>query len=115
MARGDIILVKLPQPSDGIGHEQIGDRPVLVVQDDIASSSLSVIMIIPFTGKINASRFPHTILIQPTSQNGLSSPSALLVFQLRAIDKRRVIKTLGHLDDKMIELVNTELRKMLGL
>jgi mRNA interferase MazF len=115
MSRGDIILVNLPQPIDGVGHEQIGNRPALVVQDEIAGSTISVIMIIPFTGQITANRFPHTILIQPTLGNGLTSPSVLLVFQLRAIDKRRIIKTIGCLDDQTMELVNTEMRKLLGL
>ncbi len=92
MKRGDIILVELPQVQAG-GHEQAGTRPALVVHNDATSSSLSVIMIVPLTSNLKAKNYPHTLLIQSSAQNGLDVPSVLLVFQLRAIDKRRIIKT----------------------
>lgn len=114
MKRGEIILVELPQ-ADTSGHEQVGTRPALVVHDDATSDSLSVVMIIPMTSNLNTKIYPHTILVQPSSQNGLSVPSVLLVFQLRAIDKRRVVKTLGSLEETMMEQVNVELKKLLGI
>ncbi|MFQ5615080.1 MAG: type II toxin-antitoxin system PemK/MazF family toxin [Anaerolineales bacterium] len=115
MARGDIVLVDLPRPASGSGHEQIGSRPALVVHDDASSGILSVAMIIPFTSKRGAQRFPHTILIQPPSVNGLRAPSILLVFQLRAIDRRRITRTIGHLEADTMELVNEEMKRLLGL
>lgn len=54
MTRGDIVLVNLPQAADGAGHEQVGTRPALVVQDDPTSETLSVIMIVPFTSNLKA-------------------------------------------------------------
>ena len=86
-SRGDIVCVDIPVPPGGSGHEQAGTRPALVVHSDATIASLSVIMVVPLTGKLRAQRFPHTVLVTPTSQNGLSCPSVLLVFQLRAIDK----------------------------
>jgi mRNA interferase MazF len=80
MKRGDIVLVNLPQAADGAGHEQVGTRPALIVHDDATSDTLSVVMIVPFTSNLNAQRFPHTILVQPSKANGLSMPSVLLVF-----------------------------------
>ncbi len=115
MARGDIVLVNLPQAADGAGHEQVGTRPALVVQDDSASETLSVIMIVPFTSNLKAQRFPHTILIQPSARNGLGTPCVLLVFQLRAIDKKRVTKKIGYLEDELMLKVNNELKDLLGL
>jgi len=115
MTRGDIVLVNLPQTADGAGHEQAGTRPALIVHDDATSSTLSVVMIVPFTSNLKAQRFPHTILIQPSKENGLSIPSVLLIFQLRAIDKQRVTKTIGHLEDELMGKVNQEIRDLLGL
>jgi mRNA interferase MazF len=115
MARGDIIYVDLPQPAGPTGHEQIGIRPVLVVHDDATSGVLSVIVIIPFTATLTAQRYPHTILVQPSPQNGLTAPSVLLVFQLRAIDRTRFKNTIGHLEPNIMQLVEDELRRMLGL
>jgi mRNA interferase MazF len=113
----------LPQAADGAGHEQVGTRPALVVQDDPTSETLSVmvgdcptiIMIVPFTSNLKAQRFPHTILIQPSAQNGLSMPSVLMIFQLRAIDKTRVTKKIGRLEDELMTKVNDEMKDLLGL
>ena len=115
MKRGDIVLVNLPQATDDAGHEQVGKRPALIVHDDATSNTLSVVMIVPFTSNIKAQRFPHTILVQPSKENGLSKPSVLLVFQLRAIDKQRVTKKIGHLEDGLMEKVNQEIKDLLGL
>lgn len=115
MKRGDIVLVNLPQTTDGAGHEQVGTRPALIVQDDVTSDTLSVIMIVPFTSNLKAQRFPRTILVEPTEENGLTMQSILLVFQLRAIDKQRITKTIGHLEDELIEKVNQEMKGLLGL
>ena len=101
MKRGDIILVELPQANTS-GHEQEGSRPALVVHDDATSNQLSVIMIVP-------------ILVQPSVQNGLSMASVLLVFQLRAIDKRRIKRQLGTLEISILEQVDAEMKKLLGL
>jgi len=115
MKRGDIVLVDLPQTADGAGHEQVGTRPALIVHDDATSDTLSVIMIVPFTSNMKAQRFPHTILVEPTEENGLMVQSILLVFQLRAIDKQRVTRKIGHLEDDLIKKVNQEMKGLLGL
>ena len=115
MARGDVVLVNLPQPAGVAGHEQVGRRPALVVHDDATSPTLSVIMIIPFTSKLSAERFPHTILVNPSAENGLDVPSVLLVFQLRAIDRSRIGRTIGRLEPELMDQVNAEMRGMLGL
>ena len=115
MKRGDIVLVNLPQTANGAGHEQVGTRPALIVHNDETSDTLSVIMIVPFTSNMKAQRFPHTIMVEPTKENGLTVQSILLVFQLRAIDRQRVTKTIGHLEIELIEIVNREMRDLLGL
>jgi mRNA interferase MazF len=87
----------------------------LVVHDDATSHQLSVIMIVPMTSNLRAQGFSHTILVQPSAQNGLSMPSVLLVFQLRAIDKRRIKRTLGTLETSIMEQVDIEMKRLLGL
>ena len=115
MARGDIVLVELPQPKGSAGHEQFGKRPALIIHDDATSNVVSVIMIIPFTSNTNVQRFPHTVLVQPSPENGLDVPSVLEVFQLRAIDKRRVSRRLGKLEIASMMLVEKEMKSLLGL
>jgi mRNA interferase MazF len=115
MQRGDVVLVNLPQIAGISGHEQTGTRPALVVHDDATSDRLSLIMIVPITSNLATQKFPHTILVEPTAQNGLSVPSVLLVFQLRAIDKRRILKKIGVIGSSIMEHVNVELKKILGI
>ncbi|MBI5841124.1 MAG: type II toxin-antitoxin system PemK/MazF family toxin [Chloroflexi bacterium] len=115
MQRGDIVLVDLPQVAGTSGHEQTGSRPALVVHDDATSVNLSVVMIIPMTSNLTAQNFSHTILIKPSKQNGLSMPSVILIFQLRAIDKRRIMKKIGVIEPPIMEQVNIELKKLLGI
>ena len=115
MQRGDIVLVELPQVAGVSGHEQIGTRPALVVHNDTTSANLSVIVIVPMTSNLRTQSFAHTIVIQPSKQNGLNMPSVLLVFQLRAIDKRRIVKKIGVVELPIMEQVNDELKNLLGI
>lgn len=72
-------------------------------------------MIIPFTSKLNAQRFQHTMVIQPTKENGLNQISILLINQLRAIDRKRIINKIGSLDSETMSKVNCEIKLLLGL
>lgn len=86
-----------------------------MVQTDLTDASLSTTMIVPMTSNLSALRFPHTFQVDPSSQNGLVKPSVLLVFQLRAIDKRRLGNKIGHLEHDYMLQLQTEMRRLLGL
>jgi len=115
MARGDILTVNLPTPSGGMGHEQVGNRPALVVQNDATDPHLPTAMIVPFTSKLAALRYPHTFRVDPSPQNGLAWSSVLLVFQLRAIDKNRLGNLIGCLEEHYLQQLEAEMRGLLGL
>ena len=93
------------------GHEQIGIRPSIVLSETEAN----IAIVIPLTSNVQALRFPHTIEIKPSNKNGLSVISVALVFQIRAIDKKRLKKKIGELEDKTINEVNILIRKILIL
>lgn len=114
MNRGDIMFVSLPPPPGG-GREQVGQRPALVVHDDSTCNILPVIIIIPFTTQLEALRFPHAIRVEPSGENGLTQISVLMVFQLRAIDKKRLLYKIGRLEEDILKKVDAEIRLMLGL
>lgn len=115
MARGEVVIISLPIPSGPAGHEQVGSRPAIVVQADISDTSLPTTIIVPMTSNLSATRFPHTISVNPSSQNGLSRPSVLLVFQLRAIDKNRLGNKIGRLEELYLQQLEAEMRQVLGL
>lgn len=115
MRRGDIYFVNLPAPPNSQGREQTGIRPVLVVSSDHHQSENPMVMAVPFTSQLNALRFPYSVRIEPSSQNGLTSPSVALVFQLLALDKSRLFRRIGHLDTIYQEKINEILKLMLDL
>jgi mRNA interferase MazF len=115
MARGDIVAVELPAPSGRSGHEQVGSRPAVVVQTDITDARLPTTMVVPMTANLRAMRFPHTIRVDPSPQNGLSRPSVLLIFQLRAVDKRRLGSRGGSLEPHYLQDLEEEIGQLLQL
>jgi mRNA interferase MazF len=86
MTIGDIHWVQLPAAN---GHEQGGRRPAVILQNDAYAGRLPVVLVVPLTTARAAMRFAGTTLIRPTAENGLQQASVALVFQLRAIDRRR--------------------------
>lgn len=108
MARGDVLLVSLPA---GTGREQSGRRPAVAVQTDLAGEPM--LMIAPVTSNLSASRFAFSVEVKPSKENGLTQTSIVMVFQMRAIDKSRIIKKVGKLSDEDLEKVNAEIWNML--
>lgn len=115
MARGDVWLVELPSSGNKPGREQIGTRPAVVVQTDSDEARLPTTIVVPMTSRQDAERFPFTILIEPSNQNGISRRSILLVFQLRAIDKKRLNKKIGTLEPQYMQQMQNKIRELLGL
>jgi mRNA interferase MazF len=74
-----------------------------------------MVMVVPVTSKLAALRFPHTIQVNPSSANGLTEPSVLLVLQLRALDRSRLDRAIGHLEESYLRQLDEEIRQMLGL
>jgi len=60
------------------------------------------------TSNLAAMRFPYTFRVDPSPQNGLTKPSVLLVFQLRAIDKGRLGKTIGNLEQHHLQQLESQ-------
>jgi mRNA interferase MazF len=115
MPRGDIFFVELPPPPGGSGHEQTGYRPVIVVSSERTQSDNPMVLAIPLTTNQAAIRFPHAFQIAPSPQNGLSEVSVAMVFQLAAIDKRRLRRRVGSLEQYYMQQVNQELASALDL
>ena len=113
MKRNDIVMVELPPPLGGAGREQAGRRPAVVVQDD--TPGLPTLLVAPLTSQLAAQRFPHTLRIEPSFENGLSMSSVILLFQLQVMDRRRVLRVIGQLEEQYVMQFDSELRQMLKL
>jgi len=99
VVRGDVILCDL---NPVVGTEQAGVRPALVVQTDRANTVSPHTIIAPFTTRIRRAVLPSHALI-PAGIGGLTQESVVLCEEIRVIDKRRIIRVLGHVDDTYME------------
>lgn len=111
ISRGDVVLCDL---NPVIGTEQSGIRPAVILQIDIANEKSPHTIIAPFTTRIRNVLLSSHVFV-PASVGGLSSDSVLLCEQLRVIDRRRIVKTLGALPLKTIKDVEKALRIIIGL
>src|SRR5712691_153713 len=107
MARGDVLLVSLP-PCDR--REQSGRRPAVAVQTDQAGQPM--LMVAPVTSSLAALRFSFTVRVEPSPENALTSPSIVMVFQMRAIDRGRIISHIGRVSKEDLARIDTEIWRM---
>ena len=112
MKLGDVYWVDLP---DRGGREQRGRRPAIIWQDAATFQQLPTVLLIPLSSQLSALRFACTTLIQPTPLNGLSVPSAALVFQLGATDIRRIGERIGKLSDEDLARIRTLAKQLQGI
>ncbi len=113
MTRGDIAYIDLPLVPGT--HAQGGRRPAVLVIADQAVRRNPMRMVVPLTTNLGAPRFPFTLQIAPSRQNGLSAPSIALVFQLLAADQAHLESVIGHLEDVYLAQIDSMMRQMLGL
>ena len=109
MKTGEIYIVDFPL-SDG--HEQVGTRPSVIVID---FPELPIAQIVPLTSSEKAKTYKHIIIIKPDEENNLDRTSIALLFQLRAIDKRRLKTNIGKLKEDDIKRLIEALKEMYHL
>jgi mRNA interferase MazF len=108
MRKGDVCVINLAVE---VGHEQYGQRPAIVIAD----TGISILIVVPLTSNLEALRFPYTLAILPDKQNNLKQKSVALIFHIRAIDKSRVLKTIGKINKQAERKIDFILKEMLGL
>lgn len=107
--RGQIYMALLDR---GFGSEQGGQRPVLIIQNDIGNAYSPVTIVAPITSSRNKRNLPTHVTIEKC---GLHTESIALLEQIRAIDKIRLQNLMGKADDEIMEKVNEALRISVGL
>lgn len=109
--RGELFLVDF-DPT--VGSEIRKTRPALILQNDIANEFSPITIVAAITSQHHEPLYPTEVLI-PAPQGGLSLSSVVLLNQIRSIDKRRLRKRLGRVDDGTMVRVNRALSISLGL
>ena len=81
-----------------IGSEQGKTRPVLVISEEEINQILPAVNVLPLTSrKLNRKVYPNEVLI-PTDIGRLEKESIVLCYQIRTLDKKRLIKEIGKID-----------------
>lgn len=109
--RGDIFLANFEPVR---GKEQGGIRPALIIQNDIANKTSPVIIVAAITSRIFTKDFSTNVSISK-EDSGLDKNSTILLNQLRTVDKSRLIKQIGELDNFLMGQVDMAIKISLGL
>ena len=109
--RGNVVLCDL---NPVVGTEQAGIRPVVIIQIDRANTVSHHTIIAPFTSKIRRALLPSHVFV-PSGIGGLTQNSVILCEQIRVIDKSRIIKVIGLLDEDYMMQLQVAISNILGL
>ena len=96
--RGQVWLANL-NPTKG--SEQAGIRPIIIFQNNLVSRFSTTVITIPLTTNQNRGTLPICLKIQK-GNGGLIQDSVALCYQIRVLDKTRLIRLLGKLESNTI-------------
>ncbi len=105
VSRFDVVLINL-DPT--IGSEIMKTRPCMVISPDEMNRHLNTVIVAPMTtaGKDYPTRVPCTFR---------KKKGRIVLDQLRTIDKARIIKKLGNIDDVTNEKTISTLQRMFAM
>ena len=109
--RGDIFYADL---SPVVGSEQGGTRPVLIVQNDTGNKHSPTVIAAAITSQTGKAKLPTHISLNGRDV-GLTKDSVVLLEQIRTIDKRRLREPMGHVDDRLMNAVDSAIAVCFGL
>lgn len=89
-----------------IGYEIEKTRPCLVISPDEMNRNIQTVIIAPMTTKSH--NYPTRVRLSFQNKNGW-----IVLDQIRAVDKKRLIKKLGCIEKSAIVEVKSIIKKML--
>lgn len=99
----DVYLINL-DPT--IGSEIKKTRPCVVISPDEMNRHLATVIIAPLTTKSHS--YPSRIEVRFQKKAGW-----IVLDQIRTVDKRRLVKRLGAIDETATQNIRTVIREML--
>ena len=110
-SRGDIYYANM-EPN--VGSEQGGERPVVVLQNDMGNKHSPTLIIATLTSRVDKKRhLPTHVLLYHNP--GLKVPSIVQLEQIFTIDKRRLQRFVGNASAEEMDQIETALKISLGM
>lgn len=107
--RGDVFWTEL---SPVVGSEQNGLRPAVILQNNIGNRHSPTVIIAPLTTNLHKGKnLPTHVQVRLEG----FPPSVVLLEQVRTVDKCRLGKLAGHLDDHTMAKIGECILLCLGL
>ena len=110
--RGEIYLLAF-DPT--IGHEIQKTRPALIIQNDISNEHSPITIVAAISSQFATPPRPREVVIATAGKTGLTQPSAVILNQIRSVDRARLQKRLGALDAATMRRVDEGIKISLGL
>ena len=109
--RGEVYLVNF-DPT--VGSEIRKTRPALVIQNDIANEHSPITIVAAITSKFDDKLYPTEVLIR-SGEAGMKQESVVLMNQIRSIDRQRLVKKIGRVNEKTMKRIDASIKISLGL
>ena len=109
--RGDIYYADLTPVT---GSEQGGVRPVLILQNNAGNHHSPTVIAAAITGSVKGKRQPTHVRLRGVAC-GLFRDSTVLLEQVRTLDKSRLGKYMGRVDEDKMREVDAALHISVGL
>jgi mRNA interferase MazF len=109
--RGDIYYVEM---CNATGSEQTGNRPAVVIQNDRGNLHSGTTIVAFITSKENKRQLPTHVEITP-SESGLPRYSTIMAEQICTVDKSRIKRWAGTLNEEVMAKVNKAIGISIGI
>jgi mRNA interferase MazF len=109
--RGDIYLVN-SDPTIGAGIKK--RRPALIIQNDVGNQYSPITIVAAISSKFGLPAYPTEVIMEP-KDSGLPQNSAVVLNQIRSVDKQRLIKRIGKASPEITARVDRAIQISLGL
>lgn len=106
--RGEVYWANL-NPTKG--HEQSGQRPVLILSQDVFNDRSGVVIAVALTSQPQKAGFPLTLLLSAPS---LPKRSWVKISQIRTLSQERLGKRIAKISPEELDLVVEGLNEIIG-
>ena len=95
-----------------VGSEQGGIRPVVILQNNKGNLHSRTTIVAAITGELNKSNLPIHVIFKSEC---MKKESMVLLEQIRTIDKSRLGRLLGTMDNKIMKRVDKAILISFGM